>query len=146
MGCLYVDVDALARRQTGQLSHQSLAARVSSTKPAASRLQWPGAAGEPNCVYSPLPSVTRRRPVFSAKSLNLADNLACPTEGLDHVLALLASPNRKVALLEEVIQGIRPVEVLEQLALHLVLGVPATLVRKPASPSWHGMVGRQAGG
>lgn len=54
--------------------------------------------------------------------LHLADNLAGTSQGLNHLLALLSSANREVALLEEIIGRIGAVHVLEQLALHLVLG------------------------
>ena len=55
--------------------------------------------------------------------LNLADNLAGPRETLHHLLALLPSADRVVALLEQVIELAVAVHVLQQLALHFVFGV-----------------------
>jgi hypothetical protein len=54
--------------------------------------------------------------------LDLADNLAGLAEGLDHGLTLLSPADGVVAFLEEVVDVIGPVHVLQQFALHLVLG------------------------
>ena len=54
--------------------------------------------------------------------LNLADNLLSTREGLDHLLTLLASSDRVLALAEEVIKFVGAIQVLKQFLLHVVLG------------------------
>lgn len=54
--------------------------------------------------------------------LNLTDNFTSLAERFNHLLAFLPSADCEVALLEEVIERIGSVHVLEQLALHFVLG------------------------
>lgn len=57
------------------------------------------------------------------KSLHLADNLAGPSQRFHHLLALFPSAYRVVALLEEVVQVARLVELFQQLALDFVFAV-----------------------
>lgn len=56
--------------------------------------------------------------------LHLADDLTSATQALHHLLALLSSADRVITLLKQVIQLVVAVHVLQQLALHLVLGEP----------------------
>ena len=57
-------------------------------------------------------------------SLHLTDNLSRTLQRLYHLLALLAAADGVVALLEQVVQLALPIQVLEQLLLHLLLGEP----------------------
>ena len=81
----------------------------------------------PTCVSSIIQSVTLI--IYSAAAdsiplLDLADDLARASEALDHLLALFPPADGVVALLEQVVQLVIAVHVLEQLALHSVLGEP----------------------
>ena len=72
------------------------------------------------CVrtYSLAPTRNRKQPSL----LNLADNFACPRQALHHLLALLAPADSVVRLLQQVVHVLLPVELLEELGLHGVLG------------------------
>lgn len=62
-------------------------------------------------------------PVPVTDLLHLADNLAGATERLDHLLALLPSPNGVVTLLEQIVKLGCAVHLVEEFALHIFLGV-----------------------
>ena len=56
-------------------------------------------------------------------SLHLTNNLARLAQRLHHLRALLSATNRVVALLEQVVEFRLAVHLLEEFALHFVLGV-----------------------
>ncbi|KAK2603029.1 hypothetical protein N8I77_009515 [Diaporthe amygdali] len=65
----------------------------------------------------------KQPPLRRARSLLfVSDDHPNRVPRLHHLLALLPPPDRVVALLEQVVQLRRPVHVLEELTLHLVLG------------------------
>ena len=57
--------------------------------------------------------------------LHLTDNLAGSRQTLHHLLTLFSSTDRVVALLEQVVQLRVAVHVLQQFALHAILGEPS---------------------
>ena len=56
--------------------------------------------------------------------LHLTNNLLRPGQTLDHLLTLLPPTDGVLALLEQVVEFLRLVHLLEQLALHVFFGVP----------------------
>jgi hypothetical protein len=64
------------------------------------------------------------RPVTKStiSSLDLADDFAGATQALDHLLAFLPSAGRVIALLKEFVEFVGTVHVLQEFALHLILG------------------------
>lgn len=71
-----------------------------------------------------LPPVIAHLPgyVLRAHLLNLANNLTGTRQTLHHLLAFLSSSDGVIALLEEIIKSVGTVHVLEEFALHLILG------------------------
>lgn len=61
-------------------------------------------------------------------SLDLADDLTGATQALDHLLAFLSSAGRVIALLEEFVELVGAVHVLQEFALHLILGESREIV------------------
>ena len=55
-------------------------------------------------------------------SLDLADDFAGATQALDHLLAFLSSAGRVITLLEEFVELVGAVHLLQEFALHLILG------------------------
>ena len=69
------------------------------------------------------PPTTLKAPAGRRQSLHLTNNLTRPTQTLDHLLALLPSPDGVVAFLEEVVELVGSVHVFEEFALHFVFCV-----------------------
>ena len=74
------------------------------------------------------PWINRLSTKSTISSLNLANNFAGATQALDHLLAFLSSAGRVIALLEEFIELVGAVHVLQEFALHLILGESREIV------------------
>lgn len=58
--------------------------------------------------------------------LHLTNNLARPTQALNHLVALLAAADGIVTFLEQLLELVGAVHVLEELSLHFVFRVSVT--------------------
>lgn len=72
--------------------------------------------------HPPTPTKPHRNISQTPNLLDLVNNLARPSQTLNHLLALLPSPDREITLLEQLIQFRSLVHVLQQLALHFLFG------------------------
>ena len=61
---------------------------------------------------------------FDVHSLHLTDNLLRPPQTLHHLLTLLPPADGILALLEQIVQFLRPVHLLQQFPLHLFFRMP----------------------